>query len=324
MCTKSSFWFVLVRGKYFFLVTSLLMLLSAPLYAQTADEIETLLNTNAVTYSQAVRFVLEAADLAAITDRNEAFLYAVEKDLLPKKAAPDAELTLENVSFVLMRSFNVKGGILYSIAKNPHYAYRELVYKEIIQGRADPLMKVTGDQLLFMIGRLLSFQEKENIAVKPKISRVKRAIFDKRKHDIAAAINTALEEQKIEDTKASVTEEGVIINLSNIQFLADSATLPDSEKKKLREVAAILKAISAKKIIVAGHSAMAGSVAGQRKLSYDRAVAVTAYLGSLENCKGIEITPIGYGAERPLADNTTVTGMAANRRVEIIIVEHHE
>jgi len=298
--------------------------LSTNLHAQTADEIETLLNTNAVTYSQAVRFVLEAADIAAITDHNEAFQYAQQKDLLPNKATPDAELTLENISLVLMRSFNIKGGIFYTIAKNPHYAYRELVYKEVIQGRADPVMKVTGDQLLFMIGRLLSLQEKQNIAVSPRITRKKKAAERSRRHDVAAAINAALEEQKVEDTKAHVTDEGIIINLSNILFPADSATLPDSEKKKIREVAAILKAISARKIIVAGHSAMAGSEAGQRKLSYDRAVAVSNYLASLENCKGIEITPIGYGAERPLADNTTVTGMAANRRVEIIIVEDGE
>jgi len=303
---------------------ALLILLSASLSAQTADEIETLLSTNALTYSQAVRFVLEAADIAAIKDHGEAFLYAQEQNLLPKEAAPNTAVTLENISLVLMRSFNIKGGIFYSIAKNPHYAYRELVYKEVIQGRADPFMKVSGDQLLFMIGRLLSLQEKDNAAAKPKITKKKKDAEISRKEDIAAAINAALEEQKVQDTEARVTEEGIIINLSNIQFPADSATLPESERKKLREVAAILKAISAKKITVAGHSAMAGSEEGRRKLSYDRAVAVAAYLGSLEACNGIAITPIGYGSERPLADNTTVTGMAANRRVEIIIVEEGE
>jgi len=298
----------------FFLVS-----LSTPLHAQTADEIETLINTNAVTYSQAVRFVLEAANIAAIKDRGEAFQYAQDHKMLPQKAVPDAAVTLENISYVLMKSFNIKGGLIYTITKNQRYAYRELVYMEIIQGRADPGMKVSGDQLLFMVGRLLSDQEVAT--VKPKEPEKKKTAEISHKEDIAAAINAALEEQKVQDTQASVTEEGIIINLSNIQFPADSATLPESEKRKLREVAAILKAVSAKKIIVAGHSALAGSEEGRRKLSHDRAVAVATYLGSLENCKDISITPIGYGADRPLADNTTVTGMAANRRVEIIIVE---
>jgi hypothetical protein len=156
-------------NKCFFL---LLCLAAVQAFAQspainqsTADEIETLLNTNAVTYSQAVRFVLEAADLAEIADPGAAFLYAKEQNLLPKKAAPDAAVTLENISFILMKSFKIKGGIHYTISNNPHYAYRELVYKEIIQGRADPGMKVSGDQLLFMIGKLLSTQEKKSIIV---------------------------------------------------------------------------------------------------------------------------------------------------------------
>jgi len=77
-------------NKCFFL---LLCLAAVQAFAQSpainrsaADEIETLLNTNAVTYSQAVRFVLEAADLAEIADPGEAFQYAKEQNLLPAKS----------------------------------------------------------------------------------------------------------------------------------------------------------------------------------------------------------------------------------------------
>jgi hypothetical protein len=134
----------------------LLIALPCLLFAQTADEIETLLNTNAVTYAQAARFVLEAADIAAITDRVEAFQYAKEQNLLPQKAEPDAAATLENISYVLMKSFNIKGGIMYTIAKNPHYAYRELAYLNVIQNRSDPSVFVSGEQLLYYINRILA------------------------------------------------------------------------------------------------------------------------------------------------------------------------
>jgi len=133
-------------------------LLTAPAFltAQSAaQEIETLLNTNAVTYAQAARFVLEASDTLKTPDMEEAFRWAVERGRLPKKVSANDEARLDGVSLLFMRSFGIKGGILYSIAKSPHYAYRELLYRETIQGRADPAMKVSGQLLLFIAGRIL-------------------------------------------------------------------------------------------------------------------------------------------------------------------------
>lgn len=129
------------------------------LAAQTAAEMETLLETPAVTYAQAARFVLEASDAAKIADPAEAFLFAAERNWLSKKTAPENEARLDEVSLLLMRSFNLKGGLFYSMAHNPHYAYREMVYQAAIQGKVDPHMSVSGFQLIFMTNRILSFLE---------------------------------------------------------------------------------------------------------------------------------------------------------------------
>jgi len=144
--------------KKFLLLFTLCFLTSAALLCaqSTADEIETLLNTNAVTYAQAARFVLEAADVSAISDAEEAFRYAQERGWLPQKVAANDTARLDGISLLLMSSFSLKGGIFYSIFKSPHYAYRELAYMETIQGRADPAMKVSGERLLLIIGRILS------------------------------------------------------------------------------------------------------------------------------------------------------------------------
>ena len=133
----------------------------ALLPAQTAAEMDTLLNTQAVTYAQAARFVLEAAEAASIAHPAEAFRFAQEKNWLPKDASPDDEARLDGISLLFMGAFDLKGGFLYSFIKNPHYAYRELVYRSVIQGRADPQMAVTGYQLIFMTNRILAIQEEE-------------------------------------------------------------------------------------------------------------------------------------------------------------------
>ena len=134
-------------------------LFSAPLYAQTAAELEELLQTKTVSYGQAARFILEAADAAALKDASAAFAFAAERAWLPKNSAAEQAAKLDGVSHLLMKAFAVKGGIFYSLAKNPHYAYRELVYQDVIQGRTDPEMTLTGEQLLFIVNRLLSLQE---------------------------------------------------------------------------------------------------------------------------------------------------------------------
>lgn len=127
----------------------------------TAEEIETLMSTGAVTYAAAARFLLQASD-TSIPDNNEAFNYATQQKWLPKKAVGDKTARLDAICLLLMRSFNIKGGLFYSITKSPHYAYRELVHKRIIQGRTDPAMQVSGEQLLFITGRVLSQQETGN------------------------------------------------------------------------------------------------------------------------------------------------------------------
>jgi len=134
------------------------LVLSVPIFAQTAAELETLLATEALSYEQAASFVLRAAD---VTATGSAFNYAAGQKWLPAKASPDGIAALNGVSLLVMGAFGIKGGIMYSATKNPHYAYRELVHQGIIQGRADPGLAVSGDRLLFMISRALDQNEGE-------------------------------------------------------------------------------------------------------------------------------------------------------------------
>ena len=125
----------------------------------TAAEIETLLASPAVTYAQAARFALEAADVTATANGEEAFNYAADRKWLPKKAKPGDTAKLNGVSLLLMGAFNLKGGWFYTMVRNPHYAYRELVYMGVIKGRTDPHMAVSGDDFLYMVSRILSLKE---------------------------------------------------------------------------------------------------------------------------------------------------------------------
>lgn len=103
-------------------------------------------------------------------------------------------------------------------------------------------------------------------------------------------------------------------------FKTNSAELNDEAFGKLDLIVTYMKEHPAKRIIIEGHTDNQGSAAYNKRLSLKRAEAVKAYLVS----KGIDagrIEVIGYGEERPIADNGTADGRQANRRVEIKLIK---
>jgi outer membrane protein OmpA-like peptidoglycan-associated protein len=115
-------------------------------------------------------------------------------------------------------------------------------------------------------------------------------------------------------------ERGLTLRIENIQFLADSAVLMESEKAKLRSLAEILSQFPDNDLLVSGHTAVAGTSQGQQKLSEERARAVADYLVSLGVRDTYHVFTRGFGATKPIAPNTTPSGMEKNRRVEITIL----
>ncbi len=126
----------------------------------------------------------------------------------------------------------------------------------------------------------------------------------------------------LEGVTVKTVPEGVAITLEDVQFSADSAALAPAELAKIEAIAAILKAHPDRDIIVAGHTALAGTAEGRMALSIARARAVADRLVALGARGALHIQVEGYGAERPIADNSTPEGMARNRRVEIVIREN--
>ena len=92
----------------------------------------------------------------------DAFSFAKARGWLPANTKASNTVNLKGLSFLIMQAFDIKGGLFYTLFKNSHYAYRILVYHNIIQGRADPLMNVSGELLLFTINRAMYLGAKSN------------------------------------------------------------------------------------------------------------------------------------------------------------------
>ena len=131
----------------------------------------------------------------------------------------------------------------------------------------------------------------------------------------------AQQQQIIERNKAiklSVTNR--INDLTqNITFNNGQASLTNSGKAALDEIAKVMLEQVNMKFHIAGHTDNLGSTATNLALSENRADTVRKYL-VLKGIEAIRITSQGYGENNPIADNATSQGRIKNRRVEIFIV----
>ena len=143
------------------LLICVFLMVPAFVHSQTAQTIEDLLDSQAVSNQQAAWLVLEAANVPGISSQADAFHYAAELNWLPTNVNANDRISFDQLSLLIMRAFDMKGGIFFSLVGSPHYAYRELVYRNIILGRVSPRMAVSGYNLLYVVNRVLSFQEAE-------------------------------------------------------------------------------------------------------------------------------------------------------------------
>ncbi len=135
-------------------------------------------------------------------------------------------------------------------------------------------------------------------------------------------IEERLDNLGFEESSVQSDSRGVTISIENIQFPPDSALLLPSERTKLDKIARILSDYPDRDILVSGHTALAGSVEGRQVLSKERARSVVSYLIGIGARDRSRILYRGFGAERPIADNSFEEGRRRNRRVEITILEN--
>jgi cytochrome c oxidase subunit II len=117
----------------------------------------------------------------------------------------------------------------------------------------------------------------------------------------------------------SNAETGVTLNLKNVNFATGKSVLTPESSKELNLVADALNKNPKMTIELSGHTDNLGDAVKNKTLSEARAQAVVAYLLS----KGIDaarLKSVGFGDVKPISDNTTKEGQAANRRTEVKVL----
>jgi OOP family OmpA-OmpF porin len=133
-------------------------------------------------------------------------------------------------------------------------------------------------------------------------------------------------EQRVE-APAPVSEpvpvqEKVSIML-NVKFDTAKSVVKGKYHNDIKRVADFMKTYPETNAAIEGHTDNVGNAEYNGGLSNDRANSVRQYLIDKFGIDASRLTAVGYGLNRPIADNNTEEGRQKNRRVEAVIETVH-
>jgi outer membrane protein OmpA-like peptidoglycan-associated protein len=117
------------------------------------------------------------------------------------------------------------------------------------------------------------------------------------------------------DMMAALQKDGFIA--LDIHFDTGKATIRPESRSIVEQIAALMKQNAGLRVSIEGHTDNVGAPASNKLLSEQRAKAVLdAVVAS--GVPAARLSAVGWGQERPVADNRSDEGRAKNRRVEIV------
>ena len=144
-------------------------------------------------------------------------------------------------------------------------------------------------------------------------------LWSKRMEDRRSAMEQATRGTNVEVSRTA--DNQLKLNIPNeISFDTGSATIKPQLRAVLDPFANSLRDDPAARIAIVGHTDNTGSDAVNNPLSVERARSVRDYL-TTRGVSGARIETAGRGEREPVADNSTESGRAKNRRVEIYLRE---
>lgn len=102
-----------------------------------------------------------------------------------------------------------------------------------------------------------------------------------------------------------------------INFDVDKATIKPESKPIIDQIVSLLKGNPALKVSIEGHTDNTGTPQRNKTLSEQRAKAVTDAIVREGVDRG-RLSSVGWGQDKPTADNGTEEGRATNRSVKLV------
>jgi len=121
----------------------------ASLAAQSNDRLDELLAQAPAKLDAASYLIMTSAGLVSQdSDPSAAFDAAVSGGFLPPGKHPEDGVSVEDLSYFVMKAQKIPGGLEWMFFPSPRAAYRELAFREVINASAGPQRLVAGDEVM--------------------------------------------------------------------------------------------------------------------------------------------------------------------------------
>jgi len=113
--------------------------------------------------------------------------------------------------------------------------------------------------------------------------------------------------------------DDIVIRLIGLRFASGSPQLRAGNDALLKKVEEAIAIYPDSTVVIEGHTDSRGSDSNNKMLSEQRAQAVANYLAANTGMRADRLTAVGFGAEKPIANNETDEGREKNRRIDVVI-----
>lgn len=113
--------------------------------------------------------------------------------------------------------------------------------------------------------------------------------------------------------------DSIVVRVFGLEFPSGSAELGPGNQALMNKVKSVIDIYPQSLLLVEGHTDSRGSERINKILSLQRAQTVANYIISQMGVSAARLTAVGYGAERPIANNETEAGRRKNRRIDLLI-----
>lgn len=131
-------------------------------FAQSNALIDQVLSQKKVGYSYAVYLVLSASGVIKDTATPEQAMEALKQQNWGIKVPGEStNISLGQYAYLLMKAFNMEGGLMYRLIPGPRYATREIAYLGFVTENPSPYRSLSGQEAMEILNNLLAWKEEQ-------------------------------------------------------------------------------------------------------------------------------------------------------------------